>query len=129
MIHIYKEKYNILVKDPCIQSQAAGLLLQYKYLLKVRGGKKIPRDKRVWFTFRNKYMKRQRKKGKLKCFYCGRSPLDSNCNNPYSNKAKATIDHIIPLSKGGKEYDESNLVVACYKCNQKKGDKYEFSKH
>ena len=35
---------------------------------------------------------------------------------------KLTIDHVIPRSRGGKN-DWLNLVTACKKCNQKKGDK------
>lgn len=33
-----------------------------------------------------------------------------------------TFDHVIPLSKGGKN-DKSNLAAACKKCNYDKGDK------
>lgn len=43
------------------------------------------------------------------CQYCG-------------SKTSLTIDHVIPKSKGGEDTWE-NLVVACYKCNTKKGDK------
>lgn len=43
------------------------------------------------------------------CQYCG-------------SKSKLTIDHVIPKSKGGKDTWE-NLVVACSKCNTRKGDK------
>ena len=35
---------------------------------------------------------------------------------------KLTIDHVIPRSRGGQN-DWLNLVTACKKCNQKKGDK------
>jgi len=41
------------------------------------------------------------------CQYCGA-------------KSKLTIDHVIPRSKGGQDTWE-NLVVACSKCNTKKG--------
>lgn len=44
---------------------------------------------------------------KNKCYYCGK----------YGN----TVDHIIPLSKGGKTSLE-NLVCACEKCNDLKKD-------
>ena len=37
-------------------------------------------------------------------------------------KANLTIDHVVPLSKGGKWVWE-NLVTACCKCNGKKGSK------
>lgn len=35
---------------------------------------------------------------------------------------KLTIDHVVPRSRGGQN-DWLNLVTACKKCNQKKGDK------
>jgi len=45
-----------------------------------------------------------------KCQYCHRTDLP------------LTIDHIIPKSKGGDDSWE-NLVAACVKCNNKKGDR------
>jgi 5-methylcytosine-specific restriction endonuclease McrA len=36
--------------------------------------------------------------------------------------AKLTLDHVIPLSKGGK-YSASNVVAACGHCNTSKGNK------
>ncbi len=45
-----------------------------------------------------------------KCAYCGRSDL------------QLTIDHIKPKSRGGTD-DWENLVAACIKCNNKKGDR------
>jgi len=46
------------------------------------------------------------------CAYCGRVVKDS----------EATIDHVIPKSKGGK-WEWENLVTCCSSCNQKKGDR------
>ena len=37
-------------------------------------------------------------------------------------KEELTLDHVLPRSKGGKN-SWTNLVAACKKCNQKKGDR------
>jgi 5-methylcytosine-specific restriction endonuclease McrA len=44
------------------------------------------------------------------CMYCG------------TTKEKLTIDHVIPISKGGKT-NFDNCVTACYACNNYKGNK------
>jgi 5-methylcytosine-specific restriction endonuclease McrA len=46
----------------------------------------------------------------FKCAYCGRGDLP------------LTVDHIIPRSKKGKN-SWTNLVAACTKCNNRKGDR------
>jgi 5-methylcytosine-specific restriction endonuclease McrA len=43
------------------------------------------------------------------CAYCGK-------------KVKLTLDHIIPLSRGGK-HSKDNVVPACSHCNSSKGTK------
>lgn len=35
------------------------------------------------------------------------------------------VDHIIPISKGGDEWELSNLELSCPECNLKKGAKIE----
>ncbi len=49
------------------------------------------------------------------CHYCGR-PMTLDRGN-----RMATLDHVLPLSRGG-THDPDNLVAACYRCNQWKGD-------
>lgn len=44
------------------------------------------------------------------CAYCGKVP------------ERLTMDHVIPASKGG-QHIASNVVPACFSCNQSKGDK------
>lgn len=45
------------------------------------------------------------------CYYCG-EPISQD---------KLTLDHKIPLSRGGKS-NLSNLVFCCWNCNQEKDD-------
>jgi 5-methylcytosine-specific restriction endonuclease McrA len=49
---------------------------------------------------------------KNQCQYCGKKFLPE----------KLTIDHVIPKSRGGKN-SWKNLVAACKKCNQRKGNR------
>lgn len=46
---------------------------------------------------------------KGRCYYCG-------------EKRKLTVDHVVPLSRGGSN-EPSNLVLACKHCNSSKCDK------
>jgi 5-methylcytosine-specific restriction endonuclease McrA len=61
--------------------------------------------KKVYLTRKNVL-----RRDNYKCAYCGRSDL------------QLTIDHIKPKSRGGLD-DWENLVTACIKCNNKKGDR------
>lgn len=51
------------------------------------------------------------------CRYCGAMLLPG----PLTASRPITIDHVIPVSRGGTK-DLVNLVVACYWCNHVKGD-------
>jgi hypothetical protein len=48
------------------------------------------------------------------CFYCG-TELDPE-------QPEATVDHVIPLSRGGTNQPR-NLVLACTMCNHGKGER------
>ena len=52
------------------------------------------------------------KKGVNRCYWCAK-PL---------TLSTSTLEHIIPLSKGGLE-NANNRTLACYPCNQERGDK------
>jgi len=43
------------------------------------------------------------------------------CNTPYT-KQSLTLDHVIPISKGGTT-EWNNIVAACNPCNSKKGNR------
>lgn len=54
------------------------------------------------------------------CWLCGNEiDYDLKFPDPWS----FTVDHVIPLSKGGDPLDWENLRAAHYRCNQRKGDK------
>ena len=54
------------------------------------------------------------------CAICGK-PVDFSLK--YPNPWSATIDHIIPVDKGGHPSDISNLQLAHFRCNRLKSDK------
>ena len=119
--------HNIFINEPHLKSWAAYLLLKKVYYRKVKETRPINSEWRIWLTFRNRYLRRQSRlnKGNLVCSYCHTPNLDPNFFNPYSkhNRRKATVDHILTLSKGRKKFDEDNMCVCCNRCNQRKGDK------
>jgi len=47
----------------------------------------------------------------LACCYCGEGIEDG---------AKLTLDHVLPVSKGGSN-DAANLVTCCHRCNSSRG--------
>jgi 5-methylcytosine-specific restriction protein A len=51
----------------------------------------------------------RKKISKRKCYYCGKEVPEN----------KLTMDHLIPLIRGGKSV-KSNIVPACKDCNHKK---------
>lgn len=55
-----------------------------------------------------------------RCEYCRKRMTKQK--GELTKDTDATIDHIIPKSKGG-NYHLENLALACYQCNRKKGSK------
>ncbi len=56
-----------------------------------------------------------------KCFYCPRHTyLPRRGHAP--TKGMATLEHIVPLSRGGARDPKENCVIACYACNQARGN-------
>jgi 5-methylcytosine-specific restriction endonuclease McrA len=48
-------------------------------------------------------------------------PWCTSCGSPGTAVNPLTVDHIVPLSKGGTNARE-NLMVLCYRCNRTKSD-------
>lgn len=60
---------------------------------------------------------RQRLARKKRCYYC-----DSKLTwDDLSLKTNKTVDHFIPLSKGGRNTND-NAVICCSRCNRMKGN-------
>lgn len=54
----------------------------------------------------------------MNCAYCGKVTVRAT-SWPLKPDA-ATLDHVIPLSRGG-NHSRANAVLACWSCNSKKG--------
>lgn len=60
------------------------------------------------------------------CGICGK-PIDKNIK--YPDPMSATVDHIIPISKGGHPSDINNLQLAHFCCNRQKSNNHVTVKH
>jgi hypothetical protein len=124
----------VLLKDKLKAEEVESILQDLNPEVKHRIKKFIDDNKirsvhkvqQLMITFNNeKFLRDQKKKGPLRCEYCNHGPLVIyNIDNGKSFRKYdgATCDHKVPRSKGGDEYDYSNLAVCCYKCNQRKGN-------
>ncbi len=69
--------------------------------------------------------KKKNECGSLMCVFCGKPDLIIYhwTDNKKDKNKMATADHFNPKSNGGDAFNEDNLVVSCYKCNNKKKSK------
>jgi 5-methylcytosine-specific restriction endonuclease McrA len=75
-------------------------------VIQLKGYSRMP-PRRVKFSRRNIFLRDD-----FTCQYCGVKPLHS----------ELTIDHVTPKSRGGRSTWE-NVVLACAKCNSRKGSR------
>jgi len=109
------KKNRIYSRNPNIQSRASYLLLRQE----LTANSILP-----WLKFRENYLDQFEV---LTCSKCGKTHLKKEIednSDPEQLKELATVDHIIPLSKGGKKYSRKNMQVMCHTCNNRKGNKY-----
>lgn len=85
---------------------AGRIFLRVPEIVKVLRYDRIPQPKQT-FSRRTLY-----KRDHMTCQYCGRKPPPDEW----------TIDHVLPVSQGGKTTFE-NCVLACYSCNSKKANR------
>ena len=110
------QKHQVRVETPHVQSYAALVLLCRRY-----------RDREIqqWLDFRAELLREAiERDGRLICVYCERDDLIEEMPDGMTRAPAnlATIDHVVPVSKGGPRYDRKNCAIACYPCNQRKGD-------
>src|SRR5690606_1422950 len=58
------------------------------------------------------------------CALCG-EPIDTNLRFPHPRSL--SIDHIVPVSLGGREYAHSNVRATHLECNRKRGNTTQHS--
>ena len=111
-------RHRVRVENPHPKSLASQVLLTRSLEVQERAH---------WVSFRNNVLARQKAQhGHLWCYYCGRKGLIAELPDDATRadlKSLATLDHVVPRSQGGAEYDERNVVVSCHPCNQRKGSK------
>lgn len=56
-----------------------------------------------------------------RCVYCGKPVVLASVGKRINQPHHATRDHFVPKAKGGTRM-VNNTVLACYKCNNEKGD-------
>jgi 5-methylcytosine-specific restriction endonuclease McrA len=90
--------------EPCIRTVSLKIKVPEIIVLRIFDG--LPR-RRVVFSRRNIFRRDQ-----YMCQYCGAKP----------GSGALTIDHLVPRSRGGKS-TWGNCVLACLRCNTKKGNR------
>lgn len=78
--------------------------------------------------YSQKVLRELREKHNCRCFFCQRDVsagirFDGRFINGggSSKHAVATVDHLTPISRGGRNHPD-NMVLACGPCNYEKGD-------
>lgn len=115
--------HGIVSQLPSIKSPAALYLLNQYYLTRDIDYLADTHNKRIQFS--RDYLSDQLVRcGTLTCTYCQKKDLviEFDSHRPVPKSIKATIDHVVPISKGGEIYDINNIVVACARCNSRKSD-------
>lgn len=104
-----------LVAEPHVQSPASLMLLNRE----LSQQDETIFNYQTWLEFRDKYFADIMERDFcIRCAYCCKDLKPDSKDN----KEVATIDHVIPVSKGGDIFNLDNLVSACYTCNQRKGN-------
>lgn len=104
ILYMYHDKCTVMewyddwmVRSPSWETRVPAVIMLKDFLR---------RTKEVRFSKSNVYLRDQ-----YACLYCG-CPI---------NKSTATMDHVVPISRGGRTVWD-NIVTACGPCNSRKGN-------
>jgi len=97
------------------EMQSVSQTLQVPQVLRLRYYVNAPRRDVRWSK------KAVLRRDQYTCAYCGAQRGDRQ-NGSVLTAGDFTVDHILPMSRGGKS-TWSNTVCACFSCNQRKADR------
>ena len=133
-------KFNHVIYSEEVSSKSQSALILLNEYLRENDEDFLREEKELQYYLNKRWSflaRQKRRKGDLSCHYCGKPHLDIGyrsvkmCEKNNKNPRLATIDHVKPVSSGIDKLDESNWVVSCRKCNNRKGSKSyeEFKKN
>ncbi len=101
--------------NEAIEMRSVSQILRIPTVIRLRHYVNVPQRKARWS--RRGVLRRDR----YTCAYCGIRPGGRQRGKTLS-KTDFSIDHVIPVSRGGKN-SWGNTVCACRSCNQRKADR------
>jgi 5-methylcytosine-specific restriction endonuclease McrA len=104
IVLLYLGKAELIESNETLRVHSVSMTMPFPSILRLGVYVRVPYKKII--LSRKNILRRD----SHKCQYCGRSDLT------------LTVDHVLPVSRGGEDTWE-NLVCACVNCNNKKGDR------
>ena len=104
IVLLYLGKAELIEANDALRVRSVSMTMPFPSILRLGVYVRVPYKKII--LSRKNILRRDAHK----CQYCGRSDLT------------LTVDHVHPVSRGGEETWE-NLVCACVRCNNRKGDR------
>jgi 5-methylcytosine-specific restriction endonuclease McrA len=122
------KQYHMIYEEEPYQKSLGSLVLLNDFL-RGRDVDYLASDWTIRVKYNIEFLKLQLKqKGQLNCSYCRKQNLF--INEDITKRPKyhflATVDHVIPISKGGSIDDYENMTCACWHCNHSKKDHIGF---